>query len=81
MADLLAKQQKTKYYIQAKDSRYSRLCKSSSALEAESQKQVERMQNLSAIVDRLIQDYPHAQPSLKKVLLSYGSRALTADGN
>lgn len=76
MADLLARQQRSKYYQQLKDSKYSRLCKSDANLAAEEGKQTERMQAISAIADRIIQDYPHVQPSLRKVALTFGSRIL-----
>ena len=76
MSDLLARQQRAKYYQQFKDSRYTRLCKSDTNLDAEEGKQTERMQAISAIADRIVQDYPHVQPSLRKVALTYGSRIL-----
>ncbi len=76
MADLLAKQQRSKYYHQVKDKKYTRFCKTEAALENERQKQVDRMQAVLAIVDRLTQEYPHVQPALRKVTLAYGSRAL-----
>ena len=79
MADLLAKQQKAKYFQQVKDGRYTRLCKSDAALEQEMTKQTDRMQTLSAIVDRLNQEFPHVQPALRKVTLSLGTRGLPTD--
>lgn len=75
MADLVALQQKTKNYQQVKDKKYTRLCKSDTAVDNELQKQVDRMQAMLAIADRLTQEYPHAQPALRKVALAYGSRA------
>lgn len=76
LSDLVLKQQRGKYYQQVKDNRYTRLCKTESALQQEHEKQVEKMQTITAIVDRLNQEYPHVQPALKKVTLSYGSKAL-----
>ena len=76
LSDLLARQQRSKYYQQLKDKKYTRLCKSDANLTAEEGKQTERMQAISAIADRIIQDYPHVQPSLRKVALTYGSRIL-----
>jgi len=73
MQDLLNKQQKTKYYQQAKDGRYSRLCKNTAALDTELEKQVDRMQTMSAIVDRINQEYPHVQPALRRVTLTLQS--------
>lgn len=77
LADLVTKQQKSKYYQQVKENRYTRLCKTDSALDVELNKQMDKMQTLTAIVDRLSQEYPHAQPAIKKVSMAYGSRALT----
>lgn len=79
MTELLARQQKMKYFQQAKDGKYTMLCKSESSLENEHQKQVDRMQALSAIVDRLNQEFPHAQPSLRRVTLAISARAETSD--
>ena len=79
MSDLLARQQKAKYYQQLRDGKYTRLCKTDDNLNAELSRQVDRMQAISAIADRLVQDYPHVQPSLKKVGLTYGSRILPGD--
>ncbi|XP_021370653.1 coiled-coil domain-containing protein 40-like isoform X2 [Mizuhopecten yessoensis] len=75
MTEILEKQQKTKYFQQAKDGKYTMLCKSESSLENESTKQVDRMQALSAIVDRLNQEYPHVQPAMRRVTLALSARA------
>jgi len=64
-----------KYYQQVKDGKYSMLCKSESSLETEQNKQVDRMQALSAIVDRLNQEFPHSQLALRKVSLALSARA------
>lgn len=77
MTDLLSKQQKSKYYQQFKDGKYTRLVKSDAALDNELQKQVDRMQTLNAIVDRLNQEFPHAQPALRRVTLTLSTRAYT----
>lgn len=77
MTELLSRQQKMKYYQQAKEGKYNRLCKSEASLESEYQKQVDRMQSLSAIVDRLNQEYPHTQPTLRRVTVNLSSK--TAD--
>lgn len=74
MSELLGKQQKAKYFQQAKDGKYTMLCKSESSLENESSKQVDRMQALSAIVDRLNQEFPHVQPALRRVNLALSTR-------
>lgn len=74
LTELLGKQQKSKYFQQAKDGKYTMLCKSESSLENESTKQVDRMQALSAIVDRLNQEFPHVQPALRRVNLALSTR-------
>ncbi|WAQ97414.1 CCD40-like protein [Mya arenaria] len=74
LTELLSRQQKMKYFQQAKDGKYTRLCKSEASLESEYQKQVDRMQALSAIVDRLNQEYPHAQPTLRRVTVNLSSK-------
>ena len=76
MTELLARQQKMKYYQQAKDGKYHRLCKSEASLESEYQKQVDRVQSLSAIIDRLNQDYPHVQPTLRRVTVNLSSKVV-----
>ena len=63
-----------KYYQQAKDGKYVRICKSDASLEAEYQKQMDRMQTLGNIVDRLNQEYPHAQPALRRVTINLSSK-------
>lgn len=80
MAELLARQQKAKYYQQVKDGRYTRLCRTDAALDSELQKQIDRMQNMTAILERLSQEYPHVQPGLRKVMLVFGSRSTSIEG-
>ena len=80
MAELLARQQKAKYYQQVKDGRYRRLCRTDAALDSELQKQIDRMQNMTAILERLSQEYPHVQPGLRKVMLVFGSRSTSIEG-
>ncbi|XP_077980301.1 coiled-coil domain-containing protein 40-like [Glandiceps talaboti] len=79
MADLIAKQQKVKHYQSLKDGKYTLLCKTEQALDAETQKQGDRIHTITTIVDRINQEYPHIQPALRKVTLSLGSRGLPAD--
>ena len=75
LTDLLSRQQKMKYYQQVKDGKYTMMCKTPAALDLESQKQEERVQSLTAIVDRLNSEFPHAQPALRKVTIMLASRA------
>ena len=79
MVELLARQQKAKYYQQVKDGKYTRLCKTNTSLETERNKQIDRAQTLQAIVDRLTQEFPHAQPALRKVAMTLSAR-IGADG-
>ncbi|XP_070579736.1 coiled-coil domain-containing protein 40-like [Ptychodera flava] len=79
MVDLIARQQKLKHYHALKDGKYTMLCKTEQALETETQKQIDRMQTITTIVDRVNQEYPHIQPALRKVSLSLGSRGLPTD--
>ncbi|KAK3796467.1 hypothetical protein RRG08_009244 [Elysia crispata] len=74
LQELLAKQQKMKYYQQAKEGKYTMLCKTPAALELEVNRQSDRMQALSAIVDRLNSEFPHAQQALRKATMTIASR-------
>ncbi|XP_013409019.1 coiled-coil domain-containing protein 40 isoform X1 [Lingula anatina] len=76
LSELLSKQQRAKYYQQAKDGKYTRICKSDAALDSELEKQKERLYALSAIVDRLNQEFPHVQPALRKVTVALGSKMM-----
>ncbi|GFO16023.1 coiled-coil domain-containing protein 40 [Plakobranchus ocellatus] len=79
LQELLAKQQKMKYYQQAKEGKYTMLCKTPAALELEMNKQGDRMQALSAIVDRLNSEFPHAQQALRKATMTLASRTAGSD--
>uniref|UniRef100_A0A2C9KE01 Coiled-coil domain-containing protein 40 n=1 Tax=Biomphalaria glabrata TaxID=6526 RepID=A0A2C9KE01_BIOGL len=75
MSELLSRQQKSKYYQQLKDNKYTMMCRSESALEMESQKQEDRLQSLTSIVHRLNSEFPYAQPALRKVTMTLASRS------
>ncbi|XP_075260271.1 coiled-coil domain-containing protein 40-like [Convolutriloba macropyga] len=79
MADLLALQQKSKNFEALKNGKYVMLCKTEAGLNAETQKQTDKFHKLTSIVDRLNNEHPHLQPSLRKVTLSLGSRGLQED--
>lgn len=55
------------------------LCRSETSLENEHSKQVDRMQALSAIVDRLNQEFPHIQPALRRVTLALSARTMPGE--
>ncbi|XP_028395247.1 coiled-coil domain-containing protein 40-like [Dendronephthya gigantea] len=75
LADIIAAQKKVKHLTAVKEGRYSTLCKTSETLDNELQKQKDRLQSLMTIVDRLNQEFPYAQPALRKITLSLGSRS------
>ncbi|CAB3982035.1 Hypothetical predicted protein [Paramuricea clavata] len=75
LADILAAQKKVKHLTAVKEGRYTTLCKTSETLDSELQKQKDRLQSLMTIVDRLNQEFPYAQPALRKITLSLGSRS------
>ncbi|KAL5019139.1 hypothetical protein ScPMuIL_004861 [Solemya velum] len=79
LADLVSRQRRVKYFQQAKDGKYTMLCRSETSLESEHTKQVDRMQALSAIVDRLNQEFPHIQPALRRVTLALSARTMPAE--
>merc|ERR1711941_148277 len=79
LADLLAMQQKSKNFEALKNGKYVMLCKTEAGLNAETQKQTDKFHKLTSIVDRLNNEHPHLQPSLRKVTLSLGSRGLQED--
>jgi hypothetical protein len=71
----LSGQKKGKHLTAVKEARYTTLCKTSETLDGELQKQKDRLQSLMSIVDRLNQEFPYAQPALRKITLSLGSRS------
>ena len=79
LTELVSKQQRMKYYQQAKEGRYTKLCRSETAAETEQSKQEERIQALNAIIDRLNQEFPHTQPTLRRATLSLTSRVLQGE--
>ncbi|XP_064620964.1 coiled-coil domain-containing protein 40-like isoform X2 [Lineus longissimus] len=79
MSEIISKQQKAKYYQQVKDGKYIRLCKTDAGLDTETTKQTDRMYTLSTIVDKLNQEYPHIQTSLRKVSVALASRGVAED--
>ena len=75
LAGILSGQKKGKHLTAVKEGRYTTLCKTSETLDSELQKQKDRLQSLMSIVDRLNQEFPYAQPALRKITLSLGSRS------
>ena len=76
LTDLLAKQQRVKYYQALKDGKYTLLCKTETALDSEMQKQTDRMHTIATIVDRVNQEFPHVQPAMRKVMVTLSSRGV-----
>jgi predicted nucleic acid-binding Zn-ribbon protein len=79
LSELLARQQRMKYYQQVKEGKYTMLCRTPTALELESHKQDDRLQALTAIVDRLNTEFPHAQQALRKASLAIAARIAPHD--
>eukprot|EP00794_Sanderia_malayensis_P008980 gene8980-9938_t len=79
LADIVAKQQRVKYYNTLKDKKYSSLCKTPEKLDSEIQKQRDRFQSLLTIVDRLNVEYPSAQTALRRITLSLGYRGIPVE--
>ncbi|KAJ8037566.1 Coiled-coil domain-containing protein 40 [Holothuria leucospilota] len=79
LSEILAKQQRVKNYQALKEGKYNVLCKTEAALEAEMQKQTDKMHTIATIVDRLNQEFPHIQPSMRPVVLALSSRGVKED--
>lgn len=65
--DIIGKQQRGKYYASLKVGKYSRLCKTPSALENEKEKQSERLHSISSLVDRMTVEYPELQTAFQDI--------------
>ena len=63
--DIVGKQQRGKYYASLKAGKYSRLCKTPTALQGEKEKQAERLHSLGTLVDRMVGEYPELQTSFR----------------
>lgn len=68
--DIIGKQQRGKYYASLKAGKYSRLCKTPSALEGEKEKQSERLHSISTLVDRMTGEYPELQTSFRDITVA-----------
>lgn len=77
----MSRQQRAKYFQQAKDGRYTLLCKTDAAAAAEMSKQESRVQQLNTIVDRLNQEFPHAQPTLRRATDQFNARYYDEQGS
>jgi hypothetical protein len=74
MDDLLTKQRRIKYYDQAKQNKYTMLCKQESQSQQELNKQLDRLRSLGTIVTKLSDEYPNLQKIMRKVELSIQNR-------
>lgn len=79
LSELLKRQQRMKYYQQVKEGRYTMLCRTDSAIEAEASKQESRINQLNTIVDRLGQEFPHTQPALRRATEQFNARYMPGD--
>lgn len=57
-----------------KAGKYTRLCKTVDGLQNEREKQEDRLQNISTLVDRAVVDYPELQTAFRDMSLSIGYR-------
>lgn len=73
LSDIITKQQRGKYYTSLKGGKYSRLCKTPSALNNEKEKQNEKLHTMSTIVDRIVAEYPEMQTAFRGIALSIGN--------
>ncbi|XP_025098485.1 coiled-coil domain-containing protein 40-like isoform X2 [Pomacea canaliculata] len=79
LMDLLTKQQRMKYLQQVKEGRYTPICRTESAMQIEQGKQEGRLHALNAIVDRLNQEFPYAQLSLRLATWALSSRIVAGE--
>lgn len=68
--DIIGKQQRGKYYASLKAGKYSRLCKTPSALDSEKEKQGERLHSIGTLVDRMTGEYPELQASFRDITVA-----------
>eukprot|EP00057_Strongylocentrotus_purpuratus_P014575 XP_011669049.1 PREDICTED: LOW QUALITY PROTEIN: coiled-coil domain-containing protein 40 [Strongylocentrotus purpuratus] len=79
LGDIVSRQRKVKNYQALKDGKYTLLCKTEAALEAESKKQLDKMQTVATIADRLITEFPQIQPAMRSVQMVLSSRGAADD--
>jgi len=72
--DLHNQQNKVKYYNAVKEGKYTMICRNDQERQHQLQKQRTKLQSLVSIVNKLHEDFPQARASLKKVILTLGSR-------
>ena len=72
--DLHNQQNKVKYYNAVKEGKYTMICRNDQERQQQLQKQRTKLQSLISIVNKLHEDFPQARPSLRKVILTLGSR-------
>ncbi|XP_043924009.1 coiled-coil domain-containing protein 40 [Protopterus annectens] len=74
LSQIVAYQTRLKHLQAVKDEKYTPLCKTEQALENEKQKQEDRIHIVSSIMDRIQQEYPQYQGTLRQVSLVLASR-------
>ncbi|XP_065888442.1 coiled-coil domain-containing protein 40-like [Dysidea avara] len=72
--DLHNQQNKVKYYNAVKEGKYTMICRNDHERQQQLQKQRTKLQSLVSIVNKLHEDFPQARPSLRKVIITLGSR-------
>jgi hypothetical protein len=79
--DLVSKQDKVKFYQQLKDGKYRLSNKSDAAADHEIMKQIDKLRTLYTIVNKLNEEFPNLQTSLRNVELSIQSRLNQEEDN
>jgi len=74
--DIINKQQRAKYYTSVVAGKYTSYCKSSASLQSEKEKQGDKFQSLSTIIDRLNSEYPEMQTNLRNVTLLLSNKSV-----
>ena len=67
MAEFVSGQARYKQLVAVREGRYRMLAKSKAAREAERERQLEKLQSLQAVVNKLHTDFPDTQEDLKTV--------------
>ncbi|XP_076810379.1 coiled-coil domain-containing protein 40-like [Clavelina lepadiformis] len=74
--ELVSRQTKVKHLQSLKAGKYTPICKTEGALDNEIHKQEERFHHSLNILDRLSQEFPHAQQALRHVIVTYSAQEI-----
>nr|CAB3228553.1 coiled-coil domain-containing protein 40 [Phallusia mammillata] len=70
--ELVSKQTKVKHLQSLKTAKYTPICQTEDALNTELQRQEDRMHHMINILDRISQDFPHAQQAVRRIATIHG---------